>query len=80
MIHILRLLICNYLFHRYKVKLTPGTSKRGKSAKTALNLFIKDKSASTREKDLIKFVKDQDLARNFPGKVKISAPQLIKHK
>ena len=65
---------------RYKVKLTPGTGKRGKTAKTALNVFLKDRTASAREKDLLKFVKDQDLARNFPGKVKLSAPQLMKHK
>lgn len=62
------------------MKLTPGTGKRGKTAKTALNVFLKDRAASTREKDLLKFVKDQDLARNFPGKVKLSAPQLTKHK
>jgi hypothetical protein len=60
--------------------LTPGTGKRGKSAKTALNVFLKDRMATPREKDLLKFVKDQDLARNFPGKVKISAPQLNKYK
>jgi hypothetical protein len=29
-----------------------------------------------REKDLLKSVKDQDLARNLPGKVKLSAPHL----
>ena len=68
------------ILFRYKVKLTPGTGKRGKSAKTALNVFLKDRTATTRERDLFKFVKDQDLARNFPGKVKISAPQLNKYK
>lgn len=67
-------------FFRYKVKLTPGTGKRGKSAKCALNMFLKDRTATQREKDLLKFVKDQDLARNFPGKVKISAPQFNKYK
>jgi hypothetical protein len=29
-----------------------------------------------REKDLLKSVKDQDLARSLPGKVKLSAPHL----
>merc|ERR1719354_228961 len=61
---------------KFKVKLTPGTGKRGKSCKTALAMFIADKSASSREKDLFKSVKDQDLARNLPGKVKLSAPHL----
>lgn len=52
--------------------MTPGTAKRGKAAKTALESFLRDKEATPREKDLIKAVKDQDLARNFPGKIKLS--------
>lgn len=63
---------------RYKVKLTPGTGKRGKGARTALNMFLRDRQATTHEKDLLKAVKDQDLARNIPGSVKVSAPQLQK--
>ncbi|XP_071453923.1 ribosome quality control complex subunit NEMF homolog [Hetaerina americana] len=66
--------------HKYKVKLTPGTGKRGKAAKTALNMFLKDKTSTPREKDLLKCVKDQDTARNIPGKVKVSAPMLQKMK
>ncbi|XP_023345305.1 nuclear export mediator factor NEMF [Eurytemora carolleeae] len=66
--------------YKYKVKLTPGTGKRGKACKTALSMFTLDKSASPREKDLFKSVKDQDIARNIPGKVKLSAPHLQKVK
>lgn len=33
---------------RFKVKLTPGTGKRGKAARTALAVFLKDKAASQR--------------------------------
>merc|ERR1712200_84212 len=66
--------------YKYKVKLTPGTGKRGKACKTALSMFLADKSSSSREKDLLKSVKDQDLARNLPGKVKLSAPHLHKIK
>ena len=58
--------------YRFKVKVTPGSSKRGKAAKTALNVFLTDKSALARDKDLLKSVKDQDIARNLPGKVKVS--------
>merc|ERR1719383_637713 len=58
--------------YRFKVKVTPGSSKRGKAAKTALNVFLSDKSALARDKDLLKCVKDQDIARNLPGKVKVS--------
>nr|XP_033807230.1 nuclear export mediator factor NEMF isoform X2 [Geotrypetes seraphini] len=62
--------------YKYKVKLTPGTQKKGKAAKTALNSFMHSKDASTREKDLFRSVKDTDLSRNIPGKVKVSAPNL----
>lgn len=58
--------------------MTPGTGKRGKAARTALNMFLRDRQASAHEKDLLKAVKDQDLARNIPGSVKVSAPQLQK--
>ena len=57
------------LQYKYKVKLTPGTGKRGKACKTALAMFLADKATAQREKDLLKSVKDQDLARNLPGKV-----------
>ena len=60
------------------MKLTPGTGKRGKAARTALNMFLRDRQATGHEKDLLKAVKDQDLARNIPGSVKVSAPQLQK--
>lgn len=66
--------------YKYKVKLTPGTSKRGKAAKTAVQVFLRDKAGSPRERDLLKAVKEENIARNFPGKVKLSAPQLHKHK
>lgn len=64
--------------YKYKVKLTPGTGKRGKGARTALTMFLRDRQATAHEKDLLKAVKDQDLARNIPGSVKVSAPQLQK--
>lgn len=68
------------MYCRFKVKITPGTSKRGKAAKTALVMFTRDKTCSQREKDLLKGVKDETIARNMPGKVKLSAPQLHKVK
>lgn len=65
-----------YYFPRFKVKLTPGTGRRGKAAKTAVSMFLKDRTITQREKDLMKAVKDEQLARNLPGKVKLSAPKL----
>lgn len=62
------------------MKLTPGTGKRGKASKMAVMIFQKDKTCSVREKDLLKSVKDEAIARNIPGKVKLSAPQMQKYK
>uniref|UniRef100_A0A8V5FKZ2 Ribosome quality control complex subunit NEMF n=1 Tax=Melopsittacus undulatus TaxID=13146 RepID=A0A8V5FKZ2_MELUD len=66
--------------YKYKVKLTPGTQKKGKAAKIALHNFMQSKEASAREKDLFRSVKDTDLSRNIPGKVKVSAPHLLNKK
>ena len=64
-----------------QVKVMPGTAKKGKATKTALNMFITDRGTSQREKELLKSVKDVDLARNLPaGKVKLTAPNLQKAK
>ncbi|MCJ8737099.1 hypothetical protein PDJAM_G00019970 [Pangasius djambal] len=63
--------------YKHKVKLTPGTQKRGKAARTAVFSFMHAKEASAREKDLFRSVKDTDLSRNMPGKVKVSAPNLL---
>ncbi|XP_067222943.1 ribosome quality control complex subunit NEMF-like isoform X2 [Chanodichthys erythropterus] len=63
--------------YKYKVKLTPGTQKKGKAARTAVLSFMRGKDASAREKDLFRSVKDTDLSRNMPGKVKVSAPNLL---
>ncbi|XP_054827883.1 ribosome quality control complex subunit NEMF [Eublepharis macularius] len=62
---------------KYKVKLTPGTQRKGKAAKTALYSFMQSKESTLREKDLFRSVKDTDLSRNMPGKVKVSAPNLL---
>uniref|UniRef100_A0A914NXN1 NFACT protein C-terminal domain-containing protein n=1 Tax=Panagrolaimus davidi TaxID=227884 RepID=A0A914NXN1_9BILA len=66
---------------KYKVKITPGTGKRGKAAKMALQLFLRDKRATPAELNLIKgLVSDNNIASNIPGKVRVSAPQLLKMK
>lgn len=66
------------LSYKYKVKIIPGSNRRGKAAKTALQVFLHEKSASAREKDLLRSVKDQDISRNLPGKIKIAASNLKK--
>ncbi|XP_060736279.1 ribosome quality control complex subunit NEMF-like [Tachysurus vachellii] len=63
--------------YKHKVKLTPGTQKKGKAARTAVFSFMHAKETIAREKDLFRSVKDTDLSRNMPGKVKVSAPNLL---
>ncbi|KAG9268213.1 nuclear export mediator factor NEMF [Astyanax mexicanus] len=63
--------------YKHKVKLTPGTQKKGKAARTAVFSFMRAKETSVREKDLLRSVKDTDLSRNMPGKMKVSAPNLL---
>lgn len=60
--------------------MTPGTGKRGKAIKSAMNIFTNDKATSVREKELMRCMKEQDLAKNLPAKVKISVPNVHKHK
>ena len=45
-----------------------------------MSVFLLDKTASSREKDLIKSLKDQDIGRNLPGRVKLAVPQSMKPK
>lgn len=59
--------------YKYKVKIIPGSTKRGKASKNALMLFLKEKLATDREKDLLKALKDQEISKNMPAKVKIVA-------
>ena len=61
--------LSNYKFH---VKVMPGGSRRGKAAKTTLNLFMNNKNISQREKDLLKSTKDLDISKNLPQGIKIS--------
>uniref|UniRef100_A0A8C5ATJ5 Nuclear export mediator factor n=1 Tax=Gadus morhua TaxID=8049 RepID=A0A8C5ATJ5_GADMO len=63
--------------YKYVVKLTPGAQKKGKAARTAVLSFMKAREVTVREKDLFRSVKDTDLSRNMPGKVKVSAPNLL---
>lgn len=61
---------------KYKVKLTPGTLKKGKASKTALSLFARVQDALPREKELIKGIPEADLMTQMLGKVKLMAPNL----
>ncbi|KAI9333487.1 fibronectin-binding protein A N-terminus-domain-containing protein, partial [Pilaira anomala] len=62
--------------YKYKVKLTPGSLKRGKAVKQAQSVFFHLADATAREKELIKGVPDMESINTMMGKVKVSAPNL----
>lgn len=66
--------------YKYKVKVMPGTGKKGKACKTAVSLFLAMKPQVAREADLIRAIRDTDMSKNLPGKVKVSAPNMSKVK
>ncbi|KAI8884094.1 hypothetical protein K501DRAFT_294252 [Backusella circina FSU 941] len=62
--------------YKYKVKLTPGSLKRGKAIKQAQSVFFHISDATAREKELIKGVPEMEAINTMMGKVKVSAPNL----
>lgn len=67
----------SYKFH---VKITPGTAKKGKAAKTAINLFTHMQDATIREKELMKALNEPELVAAMIGNAKIAAPGLTQLK
>jgi len=63
---------------KYRCKLTPGGMKRGKLAKAAVSLFLRDPTGSQREKDLLKFTPENEIILNILSDAKITAPGLKK--
>ena len=61
---------------KYKIKLTPGTVKKGKCAKQAIDLFTKLRECSDAEKPLIKALTDPEMVAIMICDVKLSMPGL----
>lgn len=61
------------LHYKYKAKLVPGTGKKGKAIRSALDLFSHAPDAARTEKDLMRAVKEEEVLRSLPGKVKLMA-------
>ncbi|KAF8401267.1 hypothetical protein HHK36_012200 [Tetracentron sinense] len=66
--------------YKYRVKIIPGTAKKGKAAKTAMNLFSHMPEATNREKELMKACTDPELVAAIVGNVKITAAGLTQLK
>ncbi|KAI9122760.1 hypothetical protein K1719_005649 [Acacia pycnantha] len=66
--------------YKYRVKIIPGTAKKGKAAKTAMNLFSHMTESTSREKELMKACTDPELVAAIIGNVKIAAAGLTQLK
>jgi hypothetical protein len=62
---------------KFRVKLTPGSLKKGKAVKQAMDLFTRSKECSPTEKNMMKHLNDNELNSVMIGDVKISMPGLF---
>ena len=67
--------------YKFKVKLTPGSSKRGKASKEAIEIFLRGYGTSLskgkvteREKAFIRLITDNERVQSMVSKVKVSRP------
>ncbi|KAJ1369175.1 hypothetical protein KIN20_030580 [Parelaphostrongylus tenuis] len=62
---------------KYKVKITPGTARKNKAGKAALDLFLRVEHGDPREKALIRaLVGNENACRNIPKGSRVLAPHL----
>ncbi|MCL7036486.1 hypothetical protein MKW94_006315 [Papaver nudicaule] len=66
--------------YKYRVKIIPGTAKKGKAAKAAMNLFGHMTEATTREKELMKACTDPELHAALLSNVKVASAGLTQLK
>ena len=62
--------------YKYKVKITPGTQKRGRVQKTIKDLFVKNAKESKIETQFIKSVSDQEMTMVLVNGCKVAAAGL----
>ncbi|KAI8580214.1 hypothetical protein K450DRAFT_238706 [Umbelopsis ramanniana AG] len=62
--------------YKYKVKLVPGSGKKGKAVKQVEALFLGHHEATEREKELIKSVPDMESIGTMMSKVKVLSPNM----
>ncbi|KAL4420985.1 hypothetical protein ABPG77_001304 [Micractinium sp. CCAP 211/92] len=66
--------------YKYKVKVIPGTLKKGKAVRQAAELMLKGPEVTQRERDLIRAVPEMDALQTLCGTVKIQTAGLLKMK
>jgi len=65
---------------KYKVKLTPGSDKRGKAVKMAMTVFQRHPEGTQIEKDLLKAIPEEEFIRSIISNCKVSSPGLFAQK
>ncbi len=58
--------------YKYRVKLTPGVGKKGRTGKQALDLFSRMKTCTPRERDLIRLISDNEIVQTIIGDSKVN--------
>eukprot|EP00884_Botryococcus_braunii_P003068 jgi/Botrbrau1/12762/Bobra.0238s0001.1 len=66
--------------YKYKVKLTPGTQRKGRAARQALEILIRSSEATQREKEVMKAIPEMEAVSIMQGNVRLSIPGLAKIK
>ncbi|PSC75362.1 nuclear export mediator factor Nemf-like isoform X1 [Micractinium conductrix] len=66
--------------YKYKVKLIPGTLKKGKAVRQAAELLLKGGEVTQRERDLVRAVPEPEALQTLCGTVKIQSAGLLKMK
>ena len=64
--------------YKYRVKLVPGSQKRGKASKQCLELFLKYAKSENRDCELIKLMNENEMVQVLCGDVKIAVPGMSK--
>lgn len=62
------------LGYKFRVKLLPGSTKKGKAAKAAVELFGRLPTCTDRERGLLRAVQETSNIQTMVGSVKLSAP------
>ena len=66
--------------YKYRVKLIPGTLKKGKAARQAAELLLRGEGVGARERDLVRAVPEPEAINTLCGTVKIQAAGLLQMK
>ena len=64
--------------YKYKVKLLPGTLKKGRAMKSAFELFAKQAEGAPAERQMLQAIPETVAVMQMLGNCKVQAPGLLK--